>query len=67
MSISDFDWALQRYLLVFGATFTTLGIPGVVKEIALLQMLECLNGDREDPVTNESIGYFEGVIESDRP
>ena len=49
---------------MFGHTFTTIGLyPSMdAFDAAYDQMLECLSGDRSEPVTQESIGQTgEGV------
>jgi hypothetical protein len=64
----EFQEILELYISQFGHTFTVFGLTPEKPEfeIAYTEMLQCLNGDRTEPVTDESIGkQGEGVRENE--
>lgn len=64
VSHEEFEQIFEVYKEEFGATFTTFGrFPGNPDyEIAYNLMLQCLAGERVEPVTDEDIGTTgEGV------
>ena len=64
-TFAEFQEILEIYLSKFGHTFTVFGLfPETPEyEIAYTEMLQCLNGDRTEPVTDQSIGkQGEGVF-----
>ena len=66
ISLEEFQTIAELYFEEFGHTYTTFGrFPGNPDfEIAYNLMLQCLNGERTEPVTDEAIGVAgEGVRE----
>ncbi len=65
ISQAEFIELLEIYISKFGHTFTIVGLSPKTPEyeIAYTEMLQCLNGDRVEPVTDQSIGrQGEGVL-----
>lgn len=67
IDIDEFQEIFELYSSEFGHTFTAFGLtPEKLEyEIAYTEMLQCLSGERVEPVTDESIGkQGEGIMDA---